>query len=164
MAISTNSSSSEENNNNNQKWVEVVPHGLIDGIEEGLSLVVFKEKRGEKRFAIWLSKLQTQIAIKQGFKKENIFSFLNPFFKSLNLFPKTCYFKKNKEGGSDIIIHFVGGARKLKFTVNASECVSFCIHHNCQFFCTHEFIESIREVKSGNLSKKIKRESPLSLN
>lgn len=144
-------------------WIEVIPHGLVGGMAPGLSLVVFKEKEGEKRFAIWLSKLQSQIAIQQGIRKEETFSFLTPLLKSLNVSPKVCYFRKSGEGEPHINIHFQG-EKKIQITFKASESLAFCIYHKCQFFCTYQFMESVRELRFENISRKIKRESPLSLN
>ena len=146
-----------------KKWIEVTPYGLVGGMAPGFSLVVFKEKKGENRFAIWLSKLQSQVAIQQGLRQEETFSFLNSFLKAVNTRPKECYFIKNKNGEQMVKLLFEGD-KNLTLTLKADECVSFCIYHHCRFFCTSEFMESMRSVKTGKHIKRIKREPPLYLN
>ncbi|MDE0151022.1 MAG: hypothetical protein OXK80_00800 [Bdellovibrionales bacterium] len=146
-----------------QDWIEVVPYGLVGGMAPGLSVLVFREKNGDNRFAIWLSKLQSQIAIEQGLRKEETFSFLNALLDAVNVQPKRCYFVKNKNGEQYVKVHFEG-EKKFALTLKADQSLSFCIYHNCRFFCTMKFIESMREVRAGKHTKKVKREPPIYLN
>ena len=146
-----------------QDWIEVVPYGLVGGMAPGLSVLVFREKKGDNRFAIWLSRLQSQIAIEQGLKKEETFSFLNSLLEATGVLPKKCYFIKNKNGEQSVKVHFEG-EKSFTLTLKADESLSFCIYHNCRFFCTIEFIESMREVRAGKHTKKVKREPPIYLN
>ena len=147
-----------------KKWIEVIPYGLVGGMAPGLSLVVFKENKGESRFAIWLSQLQSQVAVQQGLKREETFSFLNPILRHLNMTPQECYFVKNENGEQFVKVIFKKNEEKLKFVLKADETVAFCIYHNCKFFCTMEFIESMKSVQAGKYIKKVKRESPSYLN
>ena len=147
-----------------QKWIEVTPYGLVGGMAPGLSMVVFKEKKGEKRFAVWLSRLQSQVAIQQGLRKEETFSFLNSVFRHLDITPKECYFIKNENGEQFINLVFNKEGKKMNFTLKADESIAFCIYHNCLFFCTAEFMESMRSIQVGKHIKKIKREPPAYLN
>ena len=146
-----------------QKWVEIAPYGLVGGMAPDLSLMVFKEKKGEKRFAVWLSQLQSQIALEQGLRKEETFSFLSSFFRSVNIYPKKCYFVKNKNGEQLVRVQF-DGDKKVSTVLRADESLAFCIYHNCRFFCTLEFMESMRHIKMGRHINKIKREPPVYLN
>lgn len=147
-----------------KKWIEVIPYGLVGGMAPGLSLVVFKEKKGESRFAIWLSRLQSQVAVRQGLKQEETFSFLNPVLRHLEMTPKECYFVKHEQGEQFVKVVFKTKEGKLKFTLKADESIAFCIYHNCRFFCTGDFIESMRSIHVGKHIKKIKRDSPSYLN
>lgn len=151
------------NSKNEKKWIEVIPYGLVGGMVPGLSLIVFKEKKGEKRFAIWLSRLQSQIAVQQGLRKEETFSFFNSLLRSLGVQPKKCYFTKNKNGEQFVEVHFEG-EKKISLNFKADESLSFCIYHHCRFFCTLEFMDSMREVRMKKHMNQIKRESPVYLN
>ena len=146
-----------------QKWIEVAPYGLVGGMAPGVFLIVFKEKKGENRFAIWLSKLQSQVAVQQGLRKEETFSFLNPLFKTLGVQLKECFFFKNENEEQFVKLHFAGGKKRV-LTMKADECLSFCIYHNCRFFCTYEFMESMRSIRTGKHIKHIRREPPMYLN
>lgn len=145
------------------KWIEVIPHGIAEGMGPGISLIVFKEKEGEERFGICLSKLQSEIAFQQGVRREQIFSFLNPLLKSLDAYPKACYF--HTDGNKDPYLEIAfGGEANLKLRFKARESLVFSIYHKCQFFCTSSFIDEMRELKFDASFKKVKKDSPLNLN
>ena len=146
-----------------QKWIEVVPYGLVGGMTPESSLIVFKEKKGEKRFAVWLSQLQSQVAIRQGLREEETFSFLNTLLTAVDAKPKDCYFVKNVKGEQFVKLKFKG-TKRLSLQLKASECIAFCIYHNCRFYCTSEFIESMKELRAGEQVKNIKRSPSLYLN
>ena len=146
-----------------QKWIEMAPYGLVGGMAPGLTLIVFKEKKGDQRFAVMLSRLQSQVAIQQGLRKEETFSFLNSLFRSLDVQAAECYFIKNKDGEQFVRVQFEG-AKKLSLIFKADEALAFCIYHHCRFFCTSEFIDSMREIRAAKHIKKIKREAPMYLN
>ena len=147
----------------NKKWIEIAPYGLVGAGAVGLSLIVFKEKKGERRFAVWLSKLQSQIAVNQGLRKEETFSFLNPLLDAVSQHPKECYFIDNKNGEQTVQIFFEG-SKKFHIVLKADECLSFCIYHQCRFFCTSDFIDSMQSQRAGKHTGKIKREPPMYLN
>lgn len=147
-----------------QKWIEVTPYGLVGGMAPGLSLVVFKEKKGGSRFAVWLSRLQSQVAVQQGLRQEETFSFLNSVLRHLDVTPSKCYFIKNENGEQTIRLIFKQGNKDLAFTLKADESIAFCIYHNCKFFCTKKFIDSMKSIQFGKHIKKIKREPPAYLN
>ena len=146
-----------------QKWIEVTPYGLVRGMDSESSLIVFKEKKGEKRFAIWLSQLQSQVAIQQGLREEETFSFLNSFLTSVDMKPQSCYFVKNSKGEQFVKLKFKG-TKDISLNLKASECLAFCIYYNCRFYCTSDFIESMKELRTGKQVKNIKRNPSLYLN
>ncbi len=146
-----------------QKWIEVIPYGLVGGMAPESSLIVFKEKKGERRFAVWLSQLQSQVAIQQGLREEETFSFLNTLLSAVDAKPKNCYFVKNSKGEQFVKLQ-IKGLKSISLNLKASECLSFCIYHNCRFYCTAEFIESMKELRVGKQVKNIKRSSSLYLN
>ena len=148
-----------------QKWLEMVPYGLVGGMAPGMSLVIFKEKTGDNRFAIWLSRLQSQVAFQQGVRREETFSFLNPLLRSFQIKPTKCFFIRNENAEQFVKLHFSSKEKKVQLTLKANECIAFCMYHNCKFFCTKGFIESMREVKIGkNFFKNVKREPPAYIN
>lgn len=148
----------------NQKWIEVIPYGLIGGMAPNISLIVFKEKKGEERFAVCLSQLQSQVAVQQESQKERTFSFLTPLLESLDIYPTQAYFfidRRSKEPRLEV--HF-SGSKEFSIVFRARESLAFCIQYKCQFFCTHSFIDNMREIKFDSVIKRNIRSSRLSLN
>ena len=146
-----------------QNWIEVIPYGLVGGMAPESSLIVFKEKKGENRFAMWLSQLQSQVAIQQGMREEETFSFLNTLLNAVDVKPKSCYFVKNIKGEQFVKLR-LKGSKSISLDLKASECISFCIYHNCHFYCTAEFMESMKELRVGKQVQNIKRNPSLYLN
>ncbi|MBC6416027.1 MAG: hypothetical protein GDA46_06540 [Bdellovibrionales bacterium] len=122
-----------------KKWVEIVPYGIIGGMIPSASTMLFKNKKGEERFAVWFSELQSRIAINQNLHKEKVFNFVQKILSSAGITPKYCFFIKREQGRDIVKILFNGKLKPMEFY--ADEVVSFCMVNQCRFFCSPDFFE-----------------------
>ena len=147
-----------------KKWVEVVPHGLVGGMVPDLCLMVFKEKRGSKRFALSLSHLQGQISVQQSMNKEEPFRFIANMLSAMKVRLERCYFLKSQKGGILAKLVLSGHPELQSLDVKAGDVIAFAIYSGCRFFCTEKFIMDMLDQKMERpLSKKAARK-PLYLN
>ena len=148
----------------NKKWVEVLPHGLVGGMVPDLCLMVFKEKKGSKRFALSLSHLQGQISVQQSMNKEEPFRFIAHILAAMKVRLEKCYFLQNRKG--DIIAKLVlsGHPHLRSLDMNASDIISFAIYSGCRFFCTEKFILDMLDQKVEKPLNKKRMRKPLYLN
>lgn len=123
--------------NSSSKWLEVSPYGIVDGMIPKASTMVFKRKNGKESFSIWLSELQSQVAINQSINKENTFGFIQTTLKKLNIKLKYCFFTNSKHGRDIVALTFEGNLKPVYFY--ADEVISFCILNRCRFFCKESF-------------------------
>jgi len=144
-------------------WVEIVPYGIIGGMIPSASTMLFKSKKGEERFAVWFSELQSRIAISQNLHKEKVFSFVQKILESSGNLPKYCFFMRRDQGRDVVRLSFKGDLKPLEFY--ADEVVSFCMMNQCRFFCTPDFFKH----HTGEIPKRFKNisllnKSPVYLN
>lgn len=121
----------------NRKWISVVPYGIIGGMIPGASTIMFKKKQGKGHFSIWLSDLQSRIAVEQSLNKERPFHFVQKILSATKNKPKKCYFLERKNDRDIVLISFEGNIKNIKFY--ADEIIAFCILNHCEFFCSKEF-------------------------
>ncbi|MCY4512491.1 MAG: hypothetical protein OXB86_02240 [Bdellovibrionales bacterium] len=124
------------------KWIEVIPYGIVGGMVPGASAMLFKKKKGVDRFSIWLTELQSRIAVDQSLNKEQPFSFVQKILKEEGYTPKSCFFVESKNDRDKALLTFHGKKKSLEFF--ADEIISFCILNGCRFFCTKDFLEGSR--------------------
>ena len=144
------------------KWIEIVPYGLVGGMIPEVSAMLFRRKKGVGRFSIWLTELQSRVALDQSLNKEQTFSFVQKIFKQEKITPEKCFFVKT-EGDRDVVmVSFNKNRKALEFY--ADEVLSFCMLNNCQFFCTKEFLETSRNEIPRRLKRKVLEKKPAYLN
>ena len=144
------------------KWTELLPYGIVGGIVPEASTMLFKTKEGSGRLSIWLSELQTRIAVDQSLSKEQPYSFAYKILKSLKLSPQSCYFVESKGDRVRAVVRFAGN-KMMKFY--ADEIISFCIFNNCRFFCSKKILNRSSEEELPERFKKQSLEKrPLYLN
>ena len=131
-----NKRSSKESPKENT-WVEIIPYGIVGGMIPKASTMLFKSKKGEDRFVVWFSELQSRIAIEQSLNKERVFNFVQQILKTHEILPKYCFFIKRDQGRDVVRISFGESIKTLEFY--ADEVISFCMINDCRFFCTKEF-------------------------
>ena len=124
------------------KWIEVIPYGIVGGMVPGASAMLFKKKRGVDRFSVWLTELQSRIAVDQSLNKEQPYSFVQKILKAESCMPKHCFFMGTKNDRDIALLTFHGKKKPLEFF--ADEVISFCILNGCRFFCTKNFLEGSR--------------------
>ena len=124
------------------KWIEVVPYGIVGGMVPGASAMLFKRKKGTDRFSIWLTELQSRVAVDQSLNREHPFSFVQKILKAEGRLPKDCFFTESEGDRDRAMVTFTGSKKPLKFY--ADEVISFCIFNSCRFFCTKEFLQGSR--------------------
>ena len=125
------------------KWIEVIPYGIVGGMIPSASTMLFKRKNGEDRFVVWFSELQSRIAIEQNLNKEKVFSFVQKILKASGCIPKYCFFVKKEQGRDIVKLSFNNSLKPLEFY--ADEVISFCMINNCRFFCAPEFFQQQNE-------------------
>ena len=121
----------------NKKWIEIIPYGIIGGMIPSASTMLFKSKKGEDRFAVWFSELQSRIAINQNLHKEKVFAFVQKILSASGITLKYCFFIRREQGRDIVRLSFSGNLKPLEFY--ADEVVSFCIVNQCRFFCSQDF-------------------------
>ena len=147
----------------NKKWIEIIPYGIVGGMIPKASTMLFKSKKGEDRFVVWFSELQSRIAIEQNLNKEKVFSFVQKILKSGGITPKYCFFIKKEQGRDIVKISFGKSIKPLEFY--ADEVISFCMINHCRFFCTKEFFaQSTEEIPKRFKNVSIMSKTPLYLN
>lgn len=144
------------------RWIEVTPYGLVGGMISEASAMVFREKRGGGQFSIWLSELQSNIAVSQSLNKEQPFDFVQKILKANNIFPKECFFTETKNERDIVAVTFSENSKALKFY--ADEIISFCILNNCRFFCTKDFLNESRRDLPRRFKQKVMEKKPFYLN
>ena len=140
-----------------EKWIEVVPYGIVGGIVPGASAMLFKKKNGAERFSIWLTELQSRMAVDQSLNKEQPFSFVQKILKAEGCRLKDCFFVRSKGDRDKALMTFHGRKKSIEFY--ADEIISFCILNSCRFFCTKDFLagerhEIPRRFKGDALEKR----------
>ena len=147
----------------NQIWVEIIPYGIVGGMIPKASTLLFKSKKGEDRFVVWFSELQSRIAIEQSLNKEKVFNFVQKILKTHNILPKYCFFVKKDQGRDIVRISFGKSIKTLEFY--ADEVISFCMINDCRFFCTKEFFtQSPEEIPKRFKNVSIMNNNPMYLN
>lgn len=153
----------KKTNTNKNKWIEIIPYGIVGGMIPDASTMLFKRKKGEGRFVVWFSELQSRIAIDQNLNKEKVFSFVEKILGASGQLPKYCFFVKTDQGRDVVQISFEGSLKPLKFY--ADEIITFCMMSNCRFFCTPDFF---KQQSRGEIPKRFQKRSlgskPLYLN
>ena len=145
-------------------FIEVNPHGLVGGMMPDLCLMVFKEKKGAKRFALPLSYLQGQISLHQNMNQEDPFRFIGEILNTMKLNLEKCYFFKDSRGVIFAKLVFTSPEGEKSFNVKAGEALSFAVHSGAKFFCTKSFIEDMMDQKMEQPLKKHELRRPLYLN
>lgn len=145
------------------RWIEVMPYGLIGGMISEASAMVFREKKGGGQFSVWLSELQSSIAVSQSLSKEQPFDFVQKILKVNKILPKECFFTETKDDRDIVVITFDENNKSLKFF--ADEVISFCILNNCRFFCSKDFLNKSRHRDlPRRFTQKIMEKKPFYLN
>lgn len=144
------------------QWLEIVPYGIVGGMIPDVSTLLFKRKKGEGRFVVWLSELQSRIAIEQSLNKEQPFGFIQKILSSNKYEPTKCFFIKKDQGRDCVIVTFKGGLKPLSFY--ADEIVSFCILNKCRFFCTKNFLRQTHHEIPQRFKEKALKQKPAYLN
>ena len=147
---------------NKKKWIEIIPYGIVGGMIPDVSTMLFKKKSGEGRFAVWLSELQSRMAIEQSLKREKVFDFAHKILKINNSLPQECYFLKHESGRDLVRLCFNKRLKSLNFY--ADEVVSFCMMGDCRFFCQAEFFKRPPGDIPLRFKKKVSNEKPMYLN
>ena len=153
----------KKTNANKKKWIEIVPYGIVGGMIPDASTMLFKKKKGEGRFVVWFSELQSRITIEQNLNKEKVFSFVQKILKASNSLPKYCFFVQTEHDRDVVQLSFNNSLKPLQFY--ADEVISFCMMNNCRFFCTADFF---KQQSRGEIPKRFRKQSlenkPLYLN
>jgi len=145
-----------------RNWIEILPYGIIGGMIPEASTVLFKKKKGEGRFVVWLSELQSRIAIDQNLNKEQPFHFVQKILEKIKSQPKNCFFIKTDKGRDIVVVTFQGTLKPIRFY--ADEILAFCILNKCQFFCTKEFLKQSHREIPKRFKQKILEQKPMYLN
>ena len=144
------------------KWIEVIPYGIVGGMVPGASAMLFKKKKGVDRFSIWLTELQSRIAVDQSLNKEQPFSFVQKILKDEGRAPEGCFFLGSKNDRDMALLTFHGKKKSLEFF--ADEIISFCILSGCRFFCTKDYLEGSRHEIPRRFKGEILEKRPHYLN
>ena len=147
---------------NKQKWTPVVPYGIIGGMIPGASSLMFKKKKGKGHFSIWLSDLQSRMAVDQSLNKEKPFHFVQKILVATKNVPKKCYFIERQEDRDIAVVTFNGGIKSIQFY--ADEIVSFCILNHCEFFCMEDFFKTPSRELPQRFKSQLLHKRPALLN
>ena len=143
----------------NSQWIEVAPHGLVGGMVPNVCLMVFRNKEGDKKFAIPLSQLQGEITVQQGTSKEEPFRFITELLDVLKTKVSKCYFIKYEKGYVKTKVDLHGHGPLPSMTMNANDIIPFAIYSGCEFYCTDKFIKEMQSqemaspLKNGSMQK-----------
>lgn len=148
--------------NKKKEWLEIIPYGIVGGIIPEASTILFKRKKGEERFVVWFSELQSRIAIDQNLQKEKIFDFAYKIMKSSGCLPKYCFFIKTDQGRDIVKLSFGKSLKPLQFY--ADEVISFCMMSHCRFFCREDFFKQARGEIPQRFRSQALDNKPLYLN
>ena len=147
-----------------KEWVEVLPHGLVGGMIPHLCLMVFKEKKGHKRFAAPLSRLQGQISVHQSMYKEEPFRFVYEILEAMKIKIKSCYFLKYEKGNIIVKVIVTGHPTIQTMELRADDVIPFAVYSGCRFYCKEDFILSMLNQKMEMPLKKALMKKPMYLN
>ncbi len=146
------------------KWIEVIPHGLVGGMIPNLCLMVFKEKEGSKRFAISLSRLQGQISVHQSMRREEPFRFISELLSTMKIKVEKCYFLKCEKGNISVQVIITGHPAVRSMNLYADDVIPFAVYSTCRFYCTEQFMIDVLDQKMEQPLKKGSMRKPLYLN
>ena len=162
--INPSSTSSPIPSSKTNKWIEIIPHGLVGGMIPNLCLMVFKEKSGSKRFAISLPPLQGKIALNQSLNREEPFRFISELLNALQVRIEKCFFIKNNKGCILVQIMLSGHPTVHSLQFTASEIIPFAVYSSCQFYCTKNFITEMLDQKIEPSHSNTVQRKPVYLN
>lgn len=114
-----------------------MPYGIVGGMIPEASVMLFKKKKGVGHFVVWLSELQSRVAVDQSLQKEQPFRFVQQILNQAEIKIKNCFFLKTEEGRDIVAVTFDGLKKPIRFY--ADEVISYCILNKCQFFCASNF-------------------------
>lgn len=147
-----------------QAWIEIIPYGIVGGMVPEASTMLFKRKAGKGHFIVWLSDLQSRMAIDQSLNKEQPFRFVQKILEKTETQIKNCFFIKTDQGRDIVAITFEGGKSIKPIRFYADEVISFCILNKCKFFCTDSFLKQNRRDLPKRFRKKDLEKRPMYLN
>lgn len=148
------------------RWIEVVPYGIVGGMVAEASSMVFRQKAGVGRFSVWLSELQSRMAVSQSLNQEQPFDFVQKILKANKILPRNCFFVETKDDRDIVVVTFSEGQSEIRKALKfyADEVISFCISNNCRFFCTKEFLNESRRGLPRRFQQKVMEKKPFYLN
>ena len=144
------------------QWIEVIPYGIVGGMVSEASVMIFRQKKGTGRFSVWLSELQSRIAVSQSLSQEQPFDFVQKILKANKICPKDCFFIETKNDRDIVALTFNDSKKAVRFY--ADEVISFCILNNCRFFCTKSFLNDTRRDLPQRFKRKTMEKKPFYLN
>ena len=149
-------------------WIEVAPYGLVGGMIAEASTMIFQQKNGDRRFSVWLSDLQSRIAVSQSLKREKPFDWAKKILDAYKIIPLACFFVETKDERDIVAVAFQrGGAGKSGekiIQLYADEALAFCILSNCRFFCREEFFNEKRKKIPRRFKEQASYKKPFYLN
>ena len=145
-----------------KNWIEIIPYGIVGGMVPEASTMLFKRKKGDGRFIIWLSELQSRIAVDQNLNRERPFHFIQKILEKTKSYPKNCFFVETDQGRDIVVITFQSSLKPIRFY--ADEVISFCILNKCRFFCTKNFLKESHRELPNRFKQKMLEQKPIYLN
>lgn len=149
-------------NKKEKQWIEVQPYGIVGGMIPEASVMLFKRKKGVGSFVVWLSELQSRMAVDQSLQKEQPFRFVQQILKTAEIKIKNCFFLKTKEDRDIVALTFEGLKKPVRFY--ADEILAFCILNKCRFFCSSEIFNRSQRELPKRFRQKVLEKKPMYLN
>lgn len=136
--------------NLDQTWIEIKPYGMAFSPAGSRPLLLFRDEKEKMNVPVWVNQLEAGITLVQ---QEGAAIHGSPhdvtrkIFSSLKIQLERCLFTEVRGHHQFVELHFSGDKRLKPIRTRADEAMSFCLKHNCKFYCKSDFFEACRELK-----------------
>lgn len=130
-----------------KEWIEMFPYGLAVGANGSRPVMIFKDKNEEKVLPVWLSPLDSAIAVSQSggsITDSSPHNLTRKMLDTLEVKVEKCYFTELKGHHQFLRLEFSGSEKLKELESRADEAISFCLSADCRFFCRRDFIDKCR--------------------
>ena len=134
-----------------KEWIEMFPYGLAMGASGTRPVMIFKDKNEEKVLPVWLSPLDSAIAVSQSggsITDSSPHNLTQKMLEALEVKVEKCYFTELKGHHQFLRLEFSGSDKLKELESRADEAISFCLSVNSRFFCRRDFIDKCRVMDS----------------
>ena len=137
--------------------------GFVEGETNSQSVLFLEDEKRESFLLVWLSNGEDRLVRDQLKMKPSISGMYNvceELFSSLDVTIRSCIFTGVSMGSQNVMLTYEKkepGQEKSKLewiSVNAGDCMSFCLAQKVRFWCPEEVLEECQDLTEESFSSR----------